>query len=230
MKNKLFKTATAIISAMTIGATNVGASTIIGEDLVNVRTGNGTEYSCVGQLPYGTGVDVLNWDVGGGWAAVNTCFGSYYVYNALLTSIPDIDFAYSVANNYNSPTNKLIIADTNNKYVYVFRNEGIWVLENWFRCSVGKYETPTITGDFSVGRKRDFLDSGDTWEYYVTDFAYDENWEAYCFHSTLFEPATYNLVDDTVGTNNSNGCIRLHLDDAKYIWENCPYETRAIVL
>lgn len=230
MKSIATKLLTTSILATTITST-VNASTIINEDLVNVRNGNGTEYGILGQLPYGTEVYPINNDVGNGWALVDTPCGTGYIMNCLLSNTPDIDYAYAIANQYSSPTGRIIVVNTSNPYTYVFHiTEYGWELEQVFRCSVGKPETPTITGVFSITNKRDILDSGDTWEYYMCDFAYDSNWEAWAFHSTLYYAGTDILFDNTVGAYISNGCVRLHIDEARWIFDNCDYGTTVVVV
>lgn len=230
---KRIKSITTLLTTtlLTTMATTVNASTIINEDIVNVRTGNGTEYNIIGQLPYGTEVYPISNDVGNGWALVDTPYGTGYVANYLITNTPDIDYAYAIAHQYLSATNKLIVVDTSNPYTYVFNATDYgWELEQVFRCSVGKPETPTITGVFSITNKRDILDSGDTWEYYMCDFAYDTDWSAWAFHSTLYYAGTDILFDDTVGEHISNGCVRLHIHEAKWIWDNCDYGTTVVIV
>lgn len=231
MKNKLLKSLIISTGLLIGSATTVSANTYINEDIVNVRTGNGTEYNIMFQLPYGTEVTPINYDVGNGWAIVDTPYGTGYVSNGLLITTPNIDYAYSVANQYSSHTGRCIVVDTSNPYTFVFNaTEYGWNLEQMFRCSVGKPETPTINGVFSIVNKRDILDSGNTWEYYVSDFAFDSNGEAWAFHSTLYYAGTDVLFDDTVGAYVSNGCVRLHIDDAKWIWDNCNYGTTVVVV
>ena len=43
----------------------------------------------------------------------------------------------------------------------------------------------------------------------------------YLFHSILFEK-NGNVIDGNLGVVESHGCIRLALDNAKYIYDNIP--------
>lgn len=234
MKKRMKSIAKTLLSTSILAttmATNVFANTYINEDVVNVRTGNGTEYDVMFQLPYGTEVTPITYDVGNGWAIVDTPYGTGYVSSGLLATTPNIDYAYAIANQYSSVTNKLIVVDTSNPYTFVFHiTEYGWELEQMFRCSVGRPETPTINGVFSIMNKRDYMDSGDTWEYFVSDFAFDENYSAWAFHSTLYYAGTDVLLDDTVGAYISNGCVRLHIDEARWIFDNCDYGTTVVVV
>lgn len=231
MKKKIINAIITAMALMTITSTNVMANTFINEDLVNIRTGNGMEYDIMCQLPYGTEVDLVTGDVGNGWAIVNTPYGTGYVANYLISGTPNIDYSYSIASQYSSPTGRLIVVDRANTYTYVFiATEYGWTIEQVFRCAVGRPETPTIGGVFSIANKRSMMNSGDTWEYYVSDFAYDKNNVAWAFHSTLCYAGTYELFDDTVGAQISNGCVRLHMDEARWIWDNCDCGTTVIVV
>lgn len=92
-----------------------------------------------------------------------------------------------------------------------------------FKCSCGKKSTPTIKGTYyCVGPISEwyFMSSSNVWVRYA--FQIQGN---YFFHSVLYKykgaknptPASvYNL-----GTNVSHGCIRLAVDDVKWIYENC---------
>lgn len=52
-------------------------------------------------------------------------------------------------------------------------------------------------------------------------------WGPYLFHSVPYEVASTpeNIMDPTVGKNVSHGCIRLKIDNAKWIYENIPRGT-----
>lgn len=217
--------------ATTMMTTPVLADTAVVNDYcVNLRYGNGTEYGIVAQLPKGMEVNLLQWDDGTGWAFVETAYGTGHIANYLLDysqAIPDVQ---SIANQYGSLTDRLIIVDTGAcPRTYVFHAGNGWELEAVFNCSVGAPESPTPIGEFYITCKRDILYSGETWEYNVCDFAYDE-YGAWCFHSTLFKPGTYDPVDDRLGCHISNGCVRLTLSDSEWIWANCGNGTKVVII
>jgi hypothetical protein len=50
------------------------------------------------------------------------------------------------------------------------------------------------------------------------------------FHSVIYEPASKSQIQDgRLGMNISDGCIRMNINDAKWIWDNCHTGTRVIV-
>lgn len=228
MKKKL--AAVLMASAMIMGTVNVHANALISESLVNVRTGNDTSFDIMGQLPYGYDVDVISWDVGNGWALAQTPYGTGYIRNDLLTYMDRVATACEVANQYKSWTDYQIVVDTGLvPRVYVFAAGNGWELSRILECSVGAPESPTPTGVYMISYQRDILHSPGTDEYYVSDFAYDAA-GAWCFHSTLFEPGTFNPVDDRTGMHISNGCVRLHLADAEWLWSTCGIGTRVVII
>lgn len=228
MKKKL--AAVAMATMMIMGTVNVQANAIVSEDVVNVRTGNDTCFDTIGQLPYGQDVNVLEWDVGNGWALAETPYGTGFIFNALL-SYDGTGMAYAVASQHGSATERLIVVDTGlMPRVYVFIAGNGWELERVMECSVGAPGSPTPVGVFALEGKRATMYSGATNEYYVSDFAYDTNGEAWAFHSTLYEAGTYNLVDGRTGMHISNGCIRLNVEDAEWIWRVCGVGTGVVVI
>lgn len=229
---KKFKKLLALSAIMAgLVSQNVYASSYISEDLVNVRAAPGTDQTIIGQLAYGEPVDMIQWDVGGAWAYVYTKFGEGFVFNPLISNTSRADEIAAIANLYPSATERLVVVDTAGyPMTYVFCGSSYnWNLETIMDCSVGNYDTPTPTGVFAIQAKRDVLYSAASDEYYVSDFQYDYD-GAVCFHSTLFEKGTYNSIDDRVGCHISNGCVRLLLDDAKWIHDNCGVGTTVVVL
>lgn len=95
-----------------------------------------------------------------------------------------------------------------------------WKLLKSFICSVGTASTPTIRGHFTVGtRGNSFVtDNGLICKYYTQISG------NYLFHSVLYNKSD-KLVDGRLGYNISHGCIRLSLENAKYIYDNIPSGT-----
>lgn len=223
MKKKLVATLIGFATTLAL-STNAFAATV-NCDVANVRTGGSTDCPIVGQLGYGSEIEILGAE--NGWYTVNTPFGIGSIAGWLVDTGIDIN---AIARQYYSLTNHLVLVDTMATKTYVFTDNGYgWELEKIFDCAVGASCSPTVCGEFFINYKRDYLDSGATWEYNVCDFAYDENGEAYCFHSTLYMPGTYDCVDDTVNAHISNGCVRLHYDDSRWIFDNCQYGTKVVV-
>ena len=75
--------------------------------------------------------------------------------------------------------------------------------------------TPTIRGTFEVnGRGTRF---GNT--------AGAKNWvrfhESYLMHSVLVN-AKGNIVDNTLGKRASHGCVRISMENSKWVYDNIP--------
>lgn len=99
-------------------------------------------------------------------------------------------------------------------------------------CSTGKKDTPTPLGTFTTTTGR-----GARWHY----FKKFECWAQYAwyiegdilFHSVLFSEMDESTVTKSsvrnLGKRASHGCVRLAVEDAKWIWENCPNMTTVIV-
>lgn len=112
--------------------------------------------------------------------------------------------------------------DANNEYTELVRT---------MKCSTGKDETPTPKGTFQSG-----TGPGARWHY----FTKYECWAQYAyyidgaimFHSVLYNEkegqATQSSINN-LGRKASHGCVRLSVEDAKWIWNNCPRNTKIIV-
>ena len=95
-----------------------------------------------------------------------------------------------------------------------------WKLINTFSCGSGKAETPTVTGYFRVGIKGlNFKTGTDTAPVYCKYFTQISG--NYLFHSILYDKSG-NVIDGNLGAVESHGCIRLALENAKYIYDNIP--------
>ncbi len=105
--------------------------------------------------------------------------------------------------------------------VYV-RNNADNVIVKTFACTVGASSTPTITGNYAIYTKRLYFDSGSSRCWYFSPFK-----GGYGFHSVLYyqsgSPAV--IKDGRLGLNLSHGCIRLNVNDAKWIYDNCGIST-----
>lgn len=120
-----------------------------------------------------------------------------------------------------SKTNYYIKVDLSNQRVNIFtKSEDKWVLDRSFICSTGKASTPTVKGDFTIKDKGPMFRAGsNTICNYYTQF-----YGNYLFHTVLLDN-NENIQDGRLGTPLSHGCIRLAIDDAKYIYTSIPYGT-----
>ena len=119
-----------------------------------------------------------------------------------------------------SPTNYLIVVDTNAPHCMTF----YWAADSWqpltdMPCSVGKPSTPTVTGTFSIKNRGHSFGHGYT-AYWWTQFHGD-----YLFHSVLYHEGTMSVLDGTLGGHVSHGCVRLRYSDAKWLHDTIPSGT-----
>ena len=126
----------------------------------------------------------------------------------------------SIVNAVDLPTytNYLIRVSIAEQRVYIFNGTNRnWKLIDEFSCSSGTSGTPTVTGNFFVGNKGPQFSTlnGIVCKYFT------QIQGNYLFHSVLFDK-NGNLVDGTLGNGVSHGCVRLALENAKYIYDNVP--------
>ena len=132
-----------------------------------------------------------------------------------------------VANRYASDTNYIIIVDRAQHLVGIFTgSQGSYSLVKSFSCTVGKNSTPTITGQYKTGDKFYYYDHGNCRLFYATRIH-----GGYLFHSVLYykDPSPQRVMDGRVGMNLSLGCVRLQVDNAKYIYDNIPRGTTVYI-
>ena len=128
-----------------------------------------------------------------------------------------------------------ITVNTSKQRVYVYEWNGTGFNADpvkTFKCSSGKNDTPTPKGTFwNTGRITEW--------YYFKEF---DCWARYAwtidggilFHSVIYsEKNVKSLRNGTVsqlGKKASHGCVRLSVDNAKWIFENCGAGTPVTVI
>ncbi len=129
------------------------------------------------------------------------------------------------ANWYSSATNWEIIVDTGSNQVAVFeRPHGKWIMNRLMICTSGAWGTPTVKGQFVVGSRGMSFGSGYTCWYWTQFYG------NYLFHSVLYNQGSMTSIQDgRLGVNASHGCIRLAIDNAKWIYDTIPSGTRVVV-
>lgn len=130
-------------------------------------------------------------------------------------------------------TYKLVV-DISEQRVYAYtydENEKYTEIVRKMTCSSGRRDTPTPTGTFTNtgrGARWHFFKKFDTWAQYA--FYIDGD---IMFHSVLFNSDdTSTLIKSSqrnLGSRASHGCVRLAVDDAKWIWNNCDQHTTVVV-
>ena len=132
--------------------------------------------------------------------------------------------AYSRISWMGSSTNYLVAVDLSYHYVMVYWNSGgTWKLWKSMQCTNGGWNTPTPAGSFEIGGKGYSFSGGaqDYTCYYWTQFYGD-----YLFHSVLYYYQSGTIREGRLGMALSHGCIRLDINDAKWLQDHIPSGTR----
>lgn len=202
---------------------------------LNLREKSNTKSKIITIIPKNSRVEVL--ETSNDWSKV--IYQDYigYVFNYYLSNdgkkpviIDYKDFYTDMTkfvndNNIKSPTDYLLITDLKNKYTYVFKREyNKWIQIYKWISTVGKPQTPTITGIFYMdGRKPGF--GTNTYRVkYATRIK-----GGYYYHSVLYDSTGRYLIDGRLGMALSHGCIRLDTDNAEWIYKNIPDTTAVLI-
>ena len=133
-------------------------------------------------------------------------------------------------------TTRYLILVNKSKYSVNFYqgSKGHWTnIKRDIRCTIGKSSTPTKSGNFKLSirstRAYGYKDFGGSTAFFATRINAGN-----FFHSVLYKlgcrnPYTHSPKDATLGKSKSNSCIRLPLEDAKFIYDKMPRYTRVIV-
>ena len=128
------------------------------------------------------------------------------------------------ANMYSSPTGYLALVNRSTHKVAIYQGrQGSWTNVKYWDCADGKASTPTVTGVFHVASRGYYFDSGASRCYWWTQF-----YGNYLFHSVLYNHSG-QLTDGRVGIALSHGCVRLKIENAKWIYDNIPRGTTVVV-
>lgn len=190
----------------------------------------------IGEIPAKSRVQVLG--VSGDWSRVIYNDQEGYVFNTFLTDDgnppQEYDLTYFYTDmlrfvNYNdikSPTDNLITTDLTNKLTYVFEkdNNNRWRQLYMWSCDVGKPSTPTITGTFYINGRKPYFGSDTYRVKYATRIR-----GSYYYHSILFNAEGTEIIDDTLGQAISHGCIRLAVENARWIYDNVLDGTAVVI-
>ena len=117
-------------------------------------------------------------------------------------------------------------------YVYAWDGSGYNEQVHRFKCSTGVNGSDTPTGTYQAGGRVTM----DEWYYF-------EQYDCYAkyafrivggilFHSVLFNSRKQGPTSGSVnnlGRKASHGCVRLAVDDARWIFENCPVGTTVVI-
>ena len=130
-----------------------------------------------------------------------------------------------------------ITVDLTNQIVTVYKNGNTSEagIVRQMICSTGKSGTPTPTGTYTLPSKT-YAKERTEW-YYFPEFNCYAKWgtriyKGILFHSVLYSASKKGPTSSSVnalGSQASHGCVRLRVDDAKWIAQNCPAGTKCKV-
>ena len=126
---------------------------------------------------------------------------------------------------YSDSANFRIEIDLSRQRLMVFYREDI--LKEMI-CSGGALETPTPLGEFITNQKIEYswVDRFDVGAYYWIRF-----FEDYLIHSVPFDENGEMIVEEfeKLGNPASHGCVRLRLDEAKWLYETLPLGVKVLI-
>ncbi|MBE6054976.1 MAG: L,D-transpeptidase [Clostridium sartagoforme] len=149
---------------------------------------------------------------------------SEYTSNAILQEITPVNInSFSIS----SKTPYLVYLNLDKQITYIYEgSNNNWELIKEFNSSTGIDGKETPKGIFSVTNRgewffaEEFQQGAKYWVQFMGD---------YLFHSLPFDETQENIVDYTLGEPASHGCIRLAVEDAKWIYDNITDDTKIII-
>ena len=135
---------------------------------------------------------------------------------------------YEKAQEYSSSTDYLILVNLATQKTAVYQGEkGNWRLLREMLCSTGAPINPTPKGEYATTTHvENFVNHGMR-AWYGTGFIGG----LYLFHSSPYEIAPEPLVcvEPELGVAASHGCVRLALEDAKWMYDTLPLSTKVVI-
>ena len=129
------------------------------------------------------------------------------------------------AQNYYSDTQWLMMVDLTNNITGVYKgSKGSWKQIYSWQCSTGTVEEPTPDGEFKINSNRGYCFGSD----HYTCYYYSSFYGPYLFHSGLYYANTFEPQDIRLGIRASAGCIRLDINNAKWVLDNIPLDTKVV--
>lgn len=136
---------------------------------------------------------------------------------------------------YKSSTGYLIWISLKTQKVNIFQGQkGSWKLIRTCPCATGRNVSPTVTGVFQVIYKTSYwrfseVINGKEVDDYYRVFKVTGFWGGQATHSRLYLTKDGSLLDGTMGTPVSHGCVRMMDEDCGYIYSSIPYNTTVVV-
>ena len=154
--------------------------------------------------------------------AVRVSGKNYTVYSDFSNDDKEI---FVNAKGYESSSDWLVWVNLERQKVNVFYgSKGNWKIHSIFPCATGKNTTPTIDGVFKYSRYTPKWDFDTYYVKYVMVFN-----GGHAFHSRTYRTSTDKVLDETIGTTTSLGCVRLYDDHVLWMRDNLPIGTTVVV-
>ena len=126
-----------------------------------------------------------------------------------------------------SNTNYLVFVNIAAQKTYGYEgSKNDWTLAKTFTCSTGIEGKETPVGVFTVQNRAPWFFSpkyGQGGKYYVQFMG------NYLFHSIPFDSDKTTISDPTLGVPASHGCIRLAVEDSKWLYDNVQNGSKIII-
>lgn len=131
---------------------------------------------------------------------------------------------YANTKGFSSNTKYFMWVDIDRQLVYVLMGKkGEWKLAKTMTCATGKNVSPTIRGTFTIQGRGSWMDTapkGDN----VGVMNWVQFYEDYLFHSVIVDNKG-KVRDGTQERRVSHGCIRLSMNDSKWVYDYIPKGT-----
>ncbi len=132
------------------------------------------------------------------------------------------------AQKFRSRTKWLMLVSLKKHQVRIYKGKkNKWIRKKKFKCTTGKSSTPTLRGEFTVGIKGRYFNTGYNGRcWYYTQFSGN-----YLFHSVIYDRSSrpVHVLDGRLGRSLSHGCVRLSLKNAKWIYKYIPRRTKVYI-
>ncbi len=126
-----------------------------------------------------------------------------------------------------SLTDYLIYVDTASQTTNIYTgSKNKWNLKKSMKCSTGIKDKETPSGVYTIQNRDEWFFS----EKYKQGGKYWVQFDGdYLFHSLPYDKDKQTVLDTTLGTPASHGCIRLSLEDSKWLYDNITKSTKVII-
>ena len=168
-----------------------------------------------------------------GSIATNTTIDGYKVGST--GAVSDVTGMDKKAQGYSSSTRYLILVIKKQHLINIYKgSKGKWVaVRRNIPCTIGKSSTPSPSGKFTLNHKSSraygYKDFNGSTVFYATRISAGNYFHSILYRKGSRNPATAKVKDGSLGKSKSNSCIRMPLQDAKYIHQVTPTGSRVVV-